>query len=204
MPSGPPGSCLRSTSSTSGPMGCIRGCGCRMPTVRAIRCVCSRSWVFARMAPRSWSRSPTAIASRPSRGPSCCATSGPAGCERRCWRWVTARWAVERARAGVARNGPSALLGARLRPGAVRAAQAAASPREAAAARHLLRHPRTEALAVAKVFADELAGHPKAVAKVSTTSSRCWPSTTSRPSTGSTCSPTRSSRPSQRFGSEHG
>jgi putative transposase len=46
----------------------------------------------ARTGPRSWSPSPTGIGSRPSRGRTCSATAAGAGCARRCWWSVTARW----------------------------------------------------------------------------------------------------------------
>ncbi len=56
---------------------------------------------------------------------------------------------------------------------------------------------RSGALDAVLTFGEEFASHPRPPRKSAGSSTRCWPSSTSRPSTGSTCGPrTRSSPPS--------
>jgi hypothetical protein len=109
---------------TCGPMGSTSGSVWSRPT-GAGWCW----WACAPTAPRSWSRSPTGNASRPSRGRSCWGICVAAGCKPRWWRSATARWAVGRPARCLASHPPAARLGPQARQCAQRLAQGGAGRR---------------------------------------------------------------------------
>jgi hypothetical protein len=124
----------------------------------------------------------------PSRGRPCCATASAAACARRCWRLATARWGSGARCVRSSQTPASSAAGfTRSRMFLLRCR----SRRTPARRRRLLRSgtPRTNATPWTRSRSSRrptARSSPRQSPRSPTTSSRCWRSTTTLPSTGST------------------
>jgi hypothetical protein len=153
--------------------------------------------------PRSWWRSPTASASRPTAGPSCCGICAAAACGRRWWPSATAGWGCGPP-CGRCSGPPATSATGSTRPQACwRPCPPACTPGRGR------RWPRsgmpptatTPSAPSRRSPATTASSGPRRSPRSPTTPRRCCALTTSRPSIGGTARPaTPSNRPSPRCG----